>query len=173
MQFSTSSQLDRLVEVFGETIVCNRRTKMPKKSDTKTLLQNDALNVVEVEIMKEDVFMKRVSDDGIDFMFDGVKELRVSVRYKRLLYQVDELPPGINQFINGTDPNDKSSESEPAVTNETTLQVDSTFLFDGKMFRVELFNESQMIVQCHATNSNETLAIAVTTAAACLSEYLA
>jgi hypothetical protein len=91
LRFQTRRQLCALVELFGETVLCNiqnvSKKRRPHLDKSVKLLQNDRLNVVIGCRHQEDPFKARTTKDGIDFMFDGVNELRIDIRYRQYIYE--------------------------------------------------------------------------------------
>jgi hypothetical protein len=88
LRFQTRRQLCALVELFGETVLCNMRKRRSPSVDTSVkLLENDKLNVVVGCLHQEDPYKARTAKDGIDLRFDGVNELRIDIRYRQYVYE--------------------------------------------------------------------------------------
>lgn len=72
IRLETHDELQKLVNVFGEGILCERRKRRPAVNNSIILNQNDALNVILSESDNAaGVFLKRTQDNGIDLKFDG------------------------------------------------------------------------------------------------------
>ena len=82
MRFETKTQLQRLCNVFGESVTAGQRCRLPKKGLTKFLEQNDVVNVVSGADNAEP-FDARTERNGIDLEFDGSSELFITIRYRR------------------------------------------------------------------------------------------
>ena len=124
LHFQTSRQLCALVELFGETVLCNIRKQWPRVDTSVKIVENDKLNVVVGSRCQEDPFKYRTVKDGIDFRFDGVNNLRIDVRYRQYVYEpsISRCP---SQYLRGViqrlDPRDSNSDnvivtSTPAVS---------------------------------------------------------
>jgi hypothetical protein len=86
--FQARSQLYALVEVFGETVLCNIWKQYPCVDESVKLLENDKFNVVVGSQHQEDPFKDWTVEDAIDFRFDGVNELQViDIQYLQNFYK--------------------------------------------------------------------------------------
>lgn len=116
------------------------------------------MNVVVVETTADDLFMKRTQDNGVDFTFDGIRQLRITVRYQRVLHKVvgHESPAIVSNFINGNDPNSDPSTDDSE--NENPVRVGSVFPHNNALIVsfhsiiMELsrtVNKSMVFWKCH------------------------
>jgi hypothetical protein len=131
LRFQTRSQLCALVEVFGETVLCNIWKQCPRIDKSVKLLENDKFNVVVGSQHQEDPFKARMVKDGIDFRFDAVNELRIDIQYHQYVYEpsvcgcpsqylqrvIQRLDPSDSKSDNamGTSTSFSESKSEPAI----------------------------------------------------------
>jgi hypothetical protein len=85
------------VELFGETVLCNIRKQRPRDLAAKKTL-----------------FVYCTVNDGIDFRFDGVNNLRIDVCYRQYVYEpsISRCP---SQYLRGViqrlDPRDANSDN--------------------------------------------------------------
>lgn len=86
MRFSTTTELKGLCRLLGESVTAGQRCRLPKSSEPKSLSINDVINVVCGSDTRESAFIARTPCDGIDFEFDGMCELFITVRYSRYAY---------------------------------------------------------------------------------------
>jgi hypothetical protein len=84
--FKTRSQLCALVEVLGETVLCNIWKQRPCVDKSVKLLE--ICNVVVGSQHQEDPFKAWTVEDAIDFRFDGVNEFWIiDIRYLQNFYK--------------------------------------------------------------------------------------
>jgi hypothetical protein len=147
LRFQTRSQLCALVELFGETVLCNIRKQCPRVDTSVKLLENDKLDVVVGSHHQEDPFRDLMVKDGIDLRFDGVNELQIDIRYRQYIYEpsVSRCPSQyLRCVIQRLDPRDGKSDnaiggistsfSESVL--EPTIALGSEFEHGGRLYCV-------------------------------------
>ena len=156
LRFQTRSQLCALVGLFGETVLCNIRKRHPCMDQSVKLLKNDKLNVVVGSRHQEDPFKARMVNDGIDFTFDGVNELRIDIRYCQYVYEcsVSRCPSQyLRRVIQRLDPRDGNSDNAMYALeseSEPTIALGSEFEDGGQLYFVISIDRvaSQVTAEC-------------------------
>ena len=178
LRFQTKRQLCALVELFGETALCNIRKRFPRLDKSVKLLQNDKLNVVVGCRQQEDPFKARTAKDGIDFTFDGVNELRIDIRYRQYIYEPSvSLCPSqyLRRVIQRLDPRDgesdidisssSGSESESESESDPTASLGSEFDYGEGVYCVIGIDRAASQVTSKCTyplgGGNVTLSLAI------------
>ena len=64
------------------------RKRKPAVISPEKLQENDSLNVIIGSNYREEQFVRRTSEGGVDFLYDKVQTLRIFVRYRRYQYRV-------------------------------------------------------------------------------------
>ena len=155
LRFETRGQLVALVNLFGETVLCNVRKRRPRVDRSAMLMENDKVNVVVGSCNPEYPFQARSVKDGIDFRFDGVSELRIDVRYRQYVYEpMVMLCPSqyLRRVIQRLDPRDGVSTSDNSeIPADPTVTLGSEFEYgDGRLYKVIRIDRaaSQVTAEC-------------------------
>lgn len=92
-RFETNDQLQKLLEVFGPTILMGNRARRPKVERPNTPVYGGFINVVAGtedggESVQQATFQRFTDKQGVDMAFNG-SDFRLTIRYQR--YEVQEL----------------------------------------------------------------------------------
>ena len=93
LRFETHEQLKRFRGIFGATSLYGVRERAPtlKETHRKQLKQNLLVHYVRAKNSEvEQPFRSRTSRRGVDFRFDGISHLKISVRFDTYIYQTDD-----------------------------------------------------------------------------------
>jgi hypothetical protein len=160
LRFQTNRQLCALVELFGETVLCNIRKRRPRVDTSVKILENDKLNVVVGSRYQEDPFKVRTVKDGIDLRFDGVNELRIDIRYRQYVYEpsISRCPSQyLRRVIQRLDPRGCNSDNAIVIStsvseyvSEPTIALGSEFEDGGRLYCVIGIDhaESRVTAEC-------------------------
>jgi hypothetical protein len=83
VRFDTAQELSNLSSELGELVTVGVRKRRPKHGIEKSLHVNDVINVVAGSEEREEPFLHRTSEQGIDLTFDGVNHVRLRMRCQR------------------------------------------------------------------------------------------
>jgi hypothetical protein len=179
MRFSTKTELKGLCRLLGESVTAGQRCRLPKSSEPKSLLVNDVINVVCGSDERESDFIARTPCDGIDFEFDGMCELFITVRYSRYVYSKNTsiahgCDPLLYSLIARSNPyviqdhqgafaeedditaginGDSDNESESAVVVKESEFQDG----DGQLWRVTHKSAMHVVARCIYPKHNNTM----------------
>lgn len=169
MRFSTKTELKGLCRLLGESVTAGQRCRLPKSSEPKSLWINDVINVVCGSEARESSFVARTPYDGIDFEFDGMCELFITVRYSRYAYTKNSsiargCDPLLYSLIARSNPyimmqnkdtivaeeddttgssNDDDDNQSESVVEESEFQDG-----DGRLWRVTHKNATHVVAKC-------------------------
>ena len=155
LRLETKDDLDALCKgLLGEMSLYEVRKRKPAVISPDRLQENDSLNVIIGSEHREEQFIMRTGETGVDFLFDKVQTLRIFVRYKRYQYR---LSTGTQMPINCPDEklasiiqrlprNINSGENEDEALR---VVVDgSEFEIDDAVFRVKMINKLARTALC-------------------------
>ncbi len=167
MQFSTKTELKGLCQLLGESVTAGQRCHLPKSSEPKSLWINDIINVVRGSDAREACFSTRTPRDGIDFEFDGLCELFITIRYSRyaftqntsllgiaggcdpLLYSlIARCNPYKRNYDGGEEDNASISSNHNNSETEVVINESDFEDSDGCLWRVTSKNTSCVVAKC-------------------------
>jgi hypothetical protein len=182
MRFSTKTELQGLCRVLGEAVTAGQRCRLPKSSEPKSLWINDVINVVCGSDAREPGFIARTPCDGIDFEYDGLCELFITVRYSRYAYSrntsllgiaggcdpllfslISRCNPYKMQRSNGDDGDEgdhlnASASSSTDDNSETAILFESEFEDgEGRLYRVTTIDAMHVMAICIYPKKNNAM----------------
>jgi len=155
LRLETKDDLDALCKgLLGEMSLYEVRKRKPAVISPDRLQENDSLNVIIGSEHREEQFIMRTGETGVDFLFDKVQTLRIFVRYKRYQYR---LSTGTQMPINCPDEKLASiiqrlpSNINSGENEDEALRVvidGSEFEIDDAVFRVKMINKLARTALC-------------------------
>jgi hypothetical protein len=92
LRFETEDELRALSSVLGELVTVDVRKRRPRYDTSESLFVNDVCNVVAGSDAREEPFVTRTVQQGIDLVYDGTK-VRIRIRYQRYQYRLPLASP--------------------------------------------------------------------------------
>ena len=159
LRLETRDDLELLCQgLLGDMSLYEVRKRKPAAVSPERLQENDSLNVIIGSDHREEQFISRTSEAGVDFLYDRVQTLRIFVRYRRYQYRlstetqkpkdcpdeklariIERLPTNTNAAISDSD-----DEDDEAVV----VMVGSEFEIDGAVFRIIMVDKLARTALC-------------------------
>jgi hypothetical protein len=140
--------------LVGDMSLYEVRKRKPALVSPEKLRENDSLNVITGSDHREEQFVSKTSEAGVDFLYDKVQTLRIFVRYRRYQYRLStETQMPINcpdeklaRIIERLPSNINSAESEDEAVR---VVIDgSEFEIDDAVFRVKMVDKLARTALC-------------------------
>jgi hypothetical protein len=145
VRFETAQEPSILSSVLGELVTVGVRKRRPKHGIEKSLHVNDAINVVAGSKEREEPFLHRTSEQGIDLTFDGANHVRVWMRCQR--FQCGDTCPStilsrtiVQKIPLGGAESDETSSDDDSEDNDTAAKVGMEFEKDLVQCRIRSIN---------------------------------
>jgi hypothetical protein len=155
VRLETKDDLDLLCKgLVGDMSLYEVRKRKPAVISPEKLQENDSLNVIIGSNFREERFVRRTSEGGVDFLYDKVQTLRIFVRYRRYQYRVStETNRPINcpdeklaRIIERLPSNVNATESEDGAA--AVVVAGSEFEIDEAVFRVKMVDKAAKTALC-------------------------
>jgi hypothetical protein len=155
LRLETKDDLDVLCKgLVGDMSLYEVRKRKPAVISPEKLQENDSLNVIIGSDYREEQFVRRTSEGGVDFLYDKVQTLRIFVRYRRYQYRVStETQMPINcpdeklaRIIERLPSNVNATESEDQAAR--VVVYGSEFEYDEAVFRVKIVDKAARTALC-------------------------
>ena len=174
LRFETESELIGLAGLLGERSLVNVRARIPfsRMTGGREIQENDTINVVVGGEGRESAFKYRVENNGVDFIFDGVDSMTISVRYshyqltghnshksdmsKRILMR--KKPKCL--LVEGEEEAKEDSGAES--DGEIDIYLNEDFEHDGSFYRVSRIENGRLFATC-IQHVNQNIAVGRTT----------
>ena len=172
MRFATKKELQGLCQVLGESVTAGQRCRLPKSLKPKSLWINDIINVVCGSDVREPGFVARTPNDGVDFEFDGLSEMFITIRYSRYAYTTrtsaeEGCDPLLYSLICHSNPYKKNGTEDCSDegSNKSNDSADDDIVYhqsefedaDGCIYQVAQVNSVHIIGTCIYPKRNNPL----------------
>jgi hypothetical protein len=158
LRLETKDDLDVLCKgLVGDMSLYEVRKRKPAVVSPEKLKENDSLNVIVGSDHREERFVSKTSEAGVDFLYDQVQTLRIFVRYKRYQYRlstVTQMPIAcpdekLARIIERLPSNMNSAPEESEDDEDDHVVIDgSEFEIDDAVFRVKMVNKLAKTALC-------------------------
>ena len=158
LRLETKDDLDVLCKgLVGDMSLYEVRKRKPAVISPEKLQENDSLNVIIGSDHREERFLSKTGEAGVDFLYDKVQTLRIFVRYRRYQYRLStetQMPidcpdEKLATIIERLPSNMNSAESEDEADPFLRVVVDGCeFEIDDAVFRVKMVNKLAKTALC-------------------------